>query len=78
MERDGYFDYSVNLNNLDGSRKEDWSYFGENFANYNHRFMKREEISLSGKYRSIIEMQHSVNSGIPNLFGVKVNSCDFK
>ncbi|ENU79250.1 hypothetical protein F975_02942 [Acinetobacter sp. ANC 3789] len=77
-ERMDYFDYSVNLNQLNGANEQDNSFFRDNFPNYNHIYRKEEEISLAGKYRSIIEMQHDVGISLPIEFGIKVNACNFK
>ncbi|SSU97475.1 Uncharacterised protein [Acinetobacter baumannii] len=72
-----FFDYGVDLNTLDGRENLDSLYFNENFANYNHYFLNKNEISISGKYRAIVEMQHSYSLGISNLAGQVVNSCNF-
>lgn len=82
LNRDGkrrdYFNYHVNLDQLNGKNKQDYSFFSDNFPNYSHLYRKAEEISLAGKYLSIIDMQHSAGIGIPIEFGIKVNACNFK
>lgn len=72
-----FFDYGVDLNSLDGKENSDSLYFNENFVNHNHYFLKKNEISLAGKYRAIVEMQDSYSLGISNLAGQVVNSCNF-
>jgi hypothetical protein len=77
-ERMDYFDYSVNLDSLDSIKVGDGLDFLDNFYNSSHRFLKREEISLAGKYRSIVEMRHSVYLGITTLEGSPVNVCNYQ
>ena len=77
-ERMDYFDYSVNLDSLDSIKAGDGLDFLDNFHNSSHRFLKREEISLAGKYRAIVEMHHSVYLGIPTLKGSPVNVCKYQ
>ena len=77
-ERMDYFDYSVNLDSLDSIKVGDGLDFLDNFYNSSHRFLKREAISLAGKYRSIVEMRHSVYLGISTLEGSPVNVCNYQ
>ncbi|ENV48914.1 hypothetical protein P255_02665 [Acinetobacter brisouii CIP 110357] len=82
LDQDGkrrdYFNHHVNLDQLNGTNEQDYSFFSDNFHNYSHRYKKAEEISLAGKYLSIIDMQHSAGIGLPMEFGIKVNACNFK